>query len=454
MKLIVKHLLQTAMSKNRVVEANEVPLVNFFVTFENMMFHGLKTRKNLLGVSTTRDLWPVLELVSSLKPEAIELCKSVRDMPVKSGAGRSRAWIRMAFIQKGLADYFQTLIDRKDLLIEFYEEEAFVMSEEAVAIGGLLIGLNVVECNQWCARDERLDLQVNVVDMKPYFKSSGSLDSPDDEVQVADQTKELLDQKNYQEELVRKLTATIANLKQKLADGSLEKDNHFEILISGSSDSPSNSLPNGSASSHSPPTSEVNEFQILKKELESLTHANNEMSVAMKLLEKDVHEKQDTIISIRRQLEDIKAINIQMFHKIKQFESEVKEKDSKITKLDQKIASCLKSMSQMESKIKSAEDRRTLLEEQKEQQEAQLREKDLKNSSFENDLKQEREWRISLKELLDEQQAETTRLTKELEEAKQNLAEYNRLRKQYLVLQKKCEEYELSLEEVGGQLKE
>ena len=95
----------------------------------------------------------MLELVSRLKPEAVELSKSARDMPhVRTNAGRGRTWIRMAFVQKRLSDYFQALIDRKDLLTEFYEDDAFVMSEEAVAIGGLLIGLNVIECNEWvCA---------------------------------------------------------------------------------------------------------------------------------------------------------------------------------------------------------------------------------------------------------------------------------------------------------------
>jgi len=36
----------------------------------------------------------------------------------------------------------------------------------------------------------------------------------------------------------------------------------------------------------------------------------------MKLMEKDVHEKQDTIISLRRQLEDIKIINLEMYRKL------------------------------------------------------------------------------------------------------------------------------------------
>lgn len=42
----------------------------------------------------------------------------------------------------------------------------------------------------------------------------------------------------------------------------------------------------------------------------------SEMEVAMKLLEKDIHEKQDTIVSLRRQLDDIKLINLEMYKKL------------------------------------------------------------------------------------------------------------------------------------------
>lgn len=41
-----------------------------------------------------------------------------------------------------------------------------------------------------------------------------------------------------------------------------------------------------------------------------------ETDMAMKLLEKDIHEKQDTIVSLRRQLEDIKSINLDMYRKL------------------------------------------------------------------------------------------------------------------------------------------
>lgn len=40
-----------------------------------------------------------------------------------------------------------------------------------------------------------------------------------------------------------------------------------------------------------------------------------EMEVAMKLLEKDIHEKQDTLAALRLQLDQVKTLNLQMFHK-------------------------------------------------------------------------------------------------------------------------------------------
>jgi len=49
-------------------------------------------------------------------------------------------------------------------------------------------------------------------------------------------------------------------------------------------------------------------------ELQVCLKAETEM--AMKLLEKDIHEKQDTIVSLRRQLDDIKQINLEMYRKL------------------------------------------------------------------------------------------------------------------------------------------
>jgi RUN domain len=51
-------------------------------------------------------------------------------------------------MQKKLADYVKVLIDhREGMMLDFYEPDALMMSEESVIIMGLLVGLNVIDCN-------------------------------------------------------------------------------------------------------------------------------------------------------------------------------------------------------------------------------------------------------------------------------------------------------------------
>ena len=51
-------------------------------------------------------------------------------------------------MQKKLADYFRHLVDQGDeVLAEFYEPRALLRSEEASIVTGLLLGLNIVDCN-------------------------------------------------------------------------------------------------------------------------------------------------------------------------------------------------------------------------------------------------------------------------------------------------------------------
>lgn len=55
--------------------------------------------------------------------------------------------------------------------------------------------------------------------------------------------------------------------------------------------------------------------QELQKELELQIGMKQEMEVAMKLLEKNTHEKQDSLAALRQQLDQVKNLNIQMFNK-------------------------------------------------------------------------------------------------------------------------------------------
>lgn len=62
--------------------------------------------------------------------------------------GRARAWLRVALMQKKLADYLKILVDYRDEeLVDYFEPDALMMSDEAIVIVGLMVGLNVIDCN-------------------------------------------------------------------------------------------------------------------------------------------------------------------------------------------------------------------------------------------------------------------------------------------------------------------
>ena len=54
----------------------------------------------------------------------------------------------------------------------------------------------------------------------------------------------------------------------------------------------------------------------MENELAVQVSMKHEIELAMKLLEKDIHEKQDTLIGLRQQLEEVKAINIETYQKL------------------------------------------------------------------------------------------------------------------------------------------
>ncbi|OCT88490.1 hypothetical protein XELAEV_180171179mg, partial [Xenopus laevis] len=74
----------------------------------------------------------------------------------------------------------------------------------------------------------------------------------------------------------------------------------------------------------------------LEKEFELQVGMKTEMEMAMKLLEKDIHEKQDTLVVLRKQLDDVKAINLQMCQKVLDAETALHKKKEIVNSLQAK----------------------------------------------------------------------------------------------------------------------
>ncbi|XP_076765913.1 protein RUFY3 isoform X2 [Xylocopa sonorina] len=480
-KLIVKELIETSLKYGRMLDSDHMPLQHFFIVLEHVLRHGLRPKKGLLGPK--KELWDILQLVEKYCPEAQDITSSIRDLPtVRTAMGRARAWLRMALMQKKLADYLKVLIDHKeDILSEYFEPDALMMSEEAIVIMGLLVGLNVIDCN-FCVKEEDLDCQQGVIDFSLYLRNSNHIpgESPDDELENDNMTT-VLDQKNYIEELNRHLNATVTNLQAKVEsltttnalmkeDLSIAKNNILSLHEENRQLKKELGIEIKDTNENGKPpikitetTAEIEELrsrleaekkmrQDVEKELELQISMKSEMEVAMKLLEKDIHDKQDTIISLRRQLDEIKLINLEMYKKLQECEGSLKHKTELITKLEAKTLSMTETIQKMDEKCKEMDGVRSGAEERVRILGAEVAERMAKANGVERELRVEREWRTSLQEASISSTEKISQLHQEIDQLRRVSDKYLALQEEYYALKETCTEQERTLEELGGQL--
>ncbi|XP_072480536.1 protein RUFY3 isoform X3 [Notamacropus eugenii] len=383
-KLSIKGLIESALNLGRTLDSDYAPLQQFFVVMEHCLKHGLKAKKTFLGQN--KSFWGPLELVEKLVPEAGEITASVKDLPgLKTPMGRGRAWLRLALMQKKLSEYMKALINKKELLSEFYEPNALMMEEEGAIIAGLLVGLNVIDAN-FCMKGEDLDSQVGVIDFSMYLKDGNSTKGSEGDGQIT----AILDQKNYVEELNRHLNATVNNLQAKV--DALEKSNtklteelavannriitlqeemervkeeSSYILESNRKVNKQDKTADGQALSEARKhLKEETQLRLdVEKELEMQISMRQEMELAMKMLEKDVCEKQDALVSLRQQLDDLRALKHELSFKLQSSDLGVKQKSELNSRLEEKTNQMATTIKQLEQRLRQAERGRQSAEE-------------------------------------------------------------------------------------------
>ncbi|XP_067294424.1 protein RUFY3 isoform X2 [Pseudorasbora parva] len=384
-KLSIKGLIESALNLGRTLDSDYAPLQQFFVVMEHCLKHGLKSKKTFLGQN--KSFWGPLELVEKLTPEAGEITASVKDLPgLKTPLGRGRAWLRLALMQKKLSDYMKTIINRKDLLSEFYEPNALMMEEEGAVIAGLLVGLNVIDANL-CMKGEDLDSQVGVIDFSMYLKDGAhSSKSTEGDGQIT----AILDQKNYVEELNRHLSASVNNLQAKV--DALEKSNtklteelavannriitlqedlervkeeSSYLVESSRKASRADGTANGQVLGETrKQLKEETQLRLdVEKELEVQIGMKQEMELSMKMLEKDICEKHDALVELRQQLDDLRTLNHELSVKSQSSETSTKQKSDIISRLEEKTNQMGSIIKQLESRCKKAERERDLADE-------------------------------------------------------------------------------------------
>ncbi|XP_046885089.1 RUN and FYVE domain-containing protein 2 isoform X1 [Hypomesus transpacificus] len=500
-KLSIKGLIESALSFGRTLDSDYPPLQQFFVVMEHCLKHGLRVKKSFLGFN--KSLWGPLELVEKLCPEAGEISASVRDLPgLKTPLGRARAWLRLALMQKRLADYLRLLITRKDLLSDFYESSAVMLEEEGAVIVGLLVGLNVIDANL-CVKGEDLDTQVGVIDFSMYLKNDiDDYRSEERNSQIA----AILDQKNYVEELNRQMNSTVHGLQGRV--DSLEKSNsklieelaiaknniiklqeenhqlrnentiilmktqqHLEVTqgdVDVERDTYKQSR-QGLDQMYNEAQRQLKEECQLRQDVENelvvQVSMKQEMELAMKLLEKDIHEKQDTLIGLRHQLDEVKAINVEMYQKMQTSDDGMKQKNDMITRLEEKTNQITATMKQLEQRLQEAERDRWTAEDgarkfkqdfanKADMLQRQIAQREKQLQQLETDLKIEKEWRQTLQNDLERERDSVNQLSAEALQINGLKKEFHRLQDENQQLKGICEEQEQALEELGCKLSE
>ncbi|XP_054292635.1 RUN and FYVE domain-containing protein 2 isoform X3 [Pongo pygmaeus] len=465
-KLSIKGLIESALSFGRTLDSDYPPLQQFFVVMEHCLKHGLKVRKSFLSYNKT--IWGPLELVEKLYPEAEEIGASVRDLPG---------------------------------LNEFYEYHALMMEEEGAVIVGLLVGLNVIDANL-CVKGEDLDSQVGVIDFSMYLKNEEDIGNKERNVQIA----AILDQKNYVEELNRQLNSTVSSLHSRV--DSLEKSNTKlieELAIAKNNiiklQEENHQLRNenklilmktqqhievtkvdvetelqtykhsrqGLDEMYNEARRQLRDESQLRQDVENelavQVSMKHEIELAMKLLEKDIHEKQDTLIGLRQQLEEVKAINIEMYQKLQGSEDGLKEKNEIIARLEEKTNKITAAMRQLEQRLQQAEKAQMEAEDEDEKYlqeclsksdslQKQISQKEKQLVQLETDLKIEKEWRQTLQEDLQKEKDALSHLRNETQQIISLKKEFLNLQDENQQLKKIYHEQEQALQELGNKLSE
>ncbi|CAG5991975.1 unnamed protein product [Menidia menidia] len=495
MKLSIKVLIQSSLSLGRTLDSDYPPLLQFFVVLEHCLKHGLKAKKSFIGQN--KSIWGPLELVEKLCPESVNIATSARDLPgIKTGLGRARAWLHLALMQKKVADYMKALLDHKDLLSEFYDSGALMMEEEGAVMGGLLVGLNVIDANL-CIKGEDLDSQVGVIDFSLYLKDPANSETPKDDAKMT----AILDQKHYIEELNRHLSGTVTDLQAKM--DSLEKTNSKLVEELTAATDRINSLQEEHdqlkkenetilQSSQKKEEAALQDSQVeletykqtrqgldemynvvwtqykeekrirqeLERELELQVGLKQEMEVAMKLLEKDTHDKQDTLAALRLQLDQVKTLNLQMFHKAQESERQAEKKQAEAVQLEQRMNEMERVMMDLEQRLQNSErerkcsdqsdqDLKVELEGKVDALQKQLTDLDTLRLGLENELRTEREQRQNLQKALQREQDNSTELRTQLQQLQGLNTELQDLKQEKQQLQQRCEQQEQALQEMG-----
>uniref|UniRef100_A0A8C5AH50 RUN and FYVE domain containing 2 n=1 Tax=Gadus morhua TaxID=8049 RepID=A0A8C5AH50_GADMO len=444
-KLSIKGLIESALSFGRTLDSDYPPLQQFFVVMEHCLKHGLRVKKSFLGFN--KSLWGPLELVEKLCPEAAEISASVRDLPgLKTPLGRARAWLRLALMQKRLVGVIDFSMYLKNDIDDYRSEE------RNSQIASILDQKNYVE-----ELNRQLNSTVNGLQgrVDNLEKSNTKLI---EELAIAKNNIIKLQEENQQLRSENSLILLKAKQHLELTQGdvTVERDTYKQSR-------------QGLDEMYNEAQRQLKEECQLRQDVENelvvQVSMKQEMELAMKLLEKDIHEKQDTLIGLRHQLDEVKTINVEMYQKMQTSDDGMQQKNDMIHRLEEKTNQISATMKQLEQRLQEAERHRLSAEEgarrfkadfanKADSMQRQIQQRERQLQQLETDLKIEKEWRQTLQNDLERERDSVSQLSAQALQIGGLKQEFHRLHDENVQLKSICEDQEQALEELGSKLSE
>lgn len=174
--------------------------------------------------------------------------------------------------------------------------------------------------------------------------------------------------------------------------------------------------------------------------------------MSMKLLEKDVYEKQDGVVTLREQLDNVKAINQDIYHKLQDKTNLEEEKSRTIVKLEGETQKLATKVLKMQQQLTEAERQVNFARQHVESLTLQLEDSDKQRSTQASNLQIEREWREALQSQVEKGEEERAQLRHQVETLRRVEVELGEMERERDRLRETNYEQEITIQDLAGHL--
>lgn len=374
-----------------------------------------------------------------------------------------KAFLRLASIHKVFNETFTYLVGCKELLRSYYENEAFILSNEMNEF--LLKTEELSEFDfRWCAKEDKLDELSNLIDLTDYL-----VDKERTTREIIykvninqQQIKELIEEKQFFESKSREFRNRILFYYNRIKElgiesvfeGELAKSpSKIELLTKKLNEFFKTPLTVVENKDKNPDVISLEEdIATLKKALEIELSNRASKEAALEYIESDVLVKQDENIVMRHQIEEVKQVNEELCAKVGELGQLNTDLNSKTVALTSKNQQLVSNVTELQRTLVATEAKYNQLSTTERSLHKQFEELKESNESLKAQLLREQEEKRELQKRLNDHIERNSTVTSELCIATSRANDYPSLKKKHDVLQRKVYEYEQTMEEIGTQL--